>query len=123
MYEYKVNGILRVVDGDTVDADISLGFGISASFRFRLAGIDTDEMFGAGANNKGKAAKAFVEKWFADNIADGNEITVKTYKSSDATVGIGDGAFGRWLGRFYAYSRENGPRNLVVELIENGFAK
>jgi len=43
MYEYKVN-ILKVVDGDTVDVDIDLGFGVwLRNERVRLAGIDTPE--------------------------------------------------------------------------------
>jgi len=43
MYEYKVT-VLRVVDGDTVDVDIDLGFGIVLSNeRVRIMGIDTPE--------------------------------------------------------------------------------
>ena len=43
MYEYRVN-ILRVVDGDTVDVDIDLGFGVwMHKERVRLYGIDTPE--------------------------------------------------------------------------------
>ena len=43
MYEYKVN-ILKIVDGDTVDVDIDLGFGVwLRDERVRLAGIDTPE--------------------------------------------------------------------------------
>ena len=43
MYEYKVN-ILKVVDGDTVDVDIDLGFGIwLKNERVRIMGIDTPE--------------------------------------------------------------------------------
>ena len=43
MYEYKVN-ILKVVDGDTVDVDIDLGFGVwLRNERVRIMGIDTPE--------------------------------------------------------------------------------
>ena len=43
MYEYKVN-IIKVVDGDTVDVDIDLGFGIwIKDERVRMMGIDTPE--------------------------------------------------------------------------------
>ena len=43
MYEYKVN-ILKVVDGDTVDVDIDLGFGVwLRNERVRIVGIDTPE--------------------------------------------------------------------------------
>jgi len=43
MYEYRVKKILKVVDGDTIDVDIDLGFSISYTQRVRLAGIDTPE--------------------------------------------------------------------------------
>lgn len=43
MYEYRVKKVLNVVDGDTIDVDIDLGFDISITKRVRLAGIDTPE--------------------------------------------------------------------------------
>lgn len=43
MYEYHVRKVTKVVDGDTIDVDIDLGFDISFSSRVRLAGIDTPE--------------------------------------------------------------------------------
>ena len=42
-YIYRIKQITRVIDGDTVDADIDLGFDISLTKRIRLAGIDTPE--------------------------------------------------------------------------------
>ena len=61
MYEYRVN-ILRVVDGDTVDVDIDLGFGVwMHKERVRLYGIDTPESRTRDLEEKkyGKAEKAF----------------------------------------------------------------
>ena len=43
MFEYYVKKVSKVVDGDTIDVDIDLGFDISFSSRVRLAGIDTPE--------------------------------------------------------------------------------
>ena len=43
MYEYKVIEVTKVVDGDTVDVLIDLGFGICYHQRVRLAGIDAPE--------------------------------------------------------------------------------
>lgn len=43
MYEYNVKKVTKVVDGDTIDVDIDLGFNISYTQRVRLAGIDTPE--------------------------------------------------------------------------------
>ena len=44
MYEYHVKKVTNVVDGDTIDVEIDLGFDISFSSRVRLAGIDTPEL-------------------------------------------------------------------------------
>ena len=43
MYEYRVKKLINVVDGDTIDVEIDLGFDISIFKRVRLAGIDTPE--------------------------------------------------------------------------------
>lgn len=123
MYEYKVVKIIKVIDGDTVDVEISLGYGVCAKFRFRLAGIDTPEIYGAQASEEGQAAKAFVERWFEDRSD--CYITVRTYKGSNATVGIGDGAFGRWMGSFIAYKEGSSAvfDDLSLDLINEGYVK
>ena len=43
MYEYRVKKVNKIVDGDTIDVDIDLGFAVSFTQRVRLAGIDTPE--------------------------------------------------------------------------------
>ena len=43
MYEYRVKQVIKVLDGDTIDVEIDLGFDISITKRVRLAGIDTPE--------------------------------------------------------------------------------
>ena len=43
MYTYRVKQLLKVLDGDTIDVEIDLGFDISITKRVRLAGIDTPE--------------------------------------------------------------------------------
>ncbi len=82
----------------TLDVRISLGFGLAATLRFRLANIDTPEIFGRNATPAGAEAKAFTVSWLAANAPLG----VRTFKGSQAATGIGDGAFGRWLGEVYA---------------------
>ncbi len=93
-YTYRVKEVLRVVDADTVDLKLTLGFGLDGSFRFRLAGIDAPEVYGEGASAEGHQAADFAENWLADR--DG-ELLVRTHKGHPSTVGIGDGRFGRWL--------------------------
>jgi len=43
MYEYKVKEVVRVIDGDTVDLILDLGFGLFKKERVRIAGVDTPE--------------------------------------------------------------------------------
>ena len=65
MYEYNAR-ILRVVDGDTVDVDIDLGFGMAyVKQRVRMLGIDTPESRTRDLEEKrfGLAAKKYVQKY------------------------------------------------------------
>jgi micrococcal nuclease len=64
MYEYRVKSVLNVVDGDTIDVDIDLGFDISLTKRVRLAGIDTPESRTSDDNEKtfGLEAKEVLKK-------------------------------------------------------------
>lgn len=108
MYEYRMVALNRVIDGDTVDATLDLGFGLWASFRFRVAGVDTPE--------RGQAdwarANLITQAWFAA----GDGVTVRTHKAGPSTGGIGDGAFGRWLGDFY-----RGDYSLTATLVAHGW--
>lgn len=93
MFEYRVK-IRRVVDGDTVDVDIDLGFGVWLyNERVRLYGIDTPESRTRDKIEKiyGKAASAFVKK-FCDDKA-GMILKTKTYDSK--------GKFGRIMGELW----------------------
>lgn len=120
MYEYKVREIIKVIDGDTVDCCISLGFGLSATLRVRVAEIDTPETRGIHADvERGPAAADFTEHWLASRAEEG-ALILRTFKGSDATVGIGDGAFGRWLGHFV--STESGT-TLTAALTAAGHVK
>ena len=96
MYEYRCK-VSRVVDGDTVDVDIDLGFGVWLhKERVRVLGIDTPESRTRDKEEKkyGLAAKAFVKDFF--RIGD----VVLTTKKYDAK-----GKFGRILGDFKCNGR------------------
>ena len=96
MYEYRCK-VSRVVDGDTVDVDIDLGFGVWLhKERVRIIGIDTPESRTRDKEEKkyGLAAKAFVKDFF--RIGD----VVLTTKKYDAK-----GKFGRILGDFKCNGR------------------
>ena len=92
MYQYKAK-ITRIVDGDTVDCDIDLGFKvILAKQRIRLYGIDTPE-----SRTRDKVEKKYgllAKKYLVDFIeAEDYQITLETAKGS------GRGKFGRILGK------------------------
>ena len=91
MYEYSCK-IVRVVDGDTVDVDIDLGFGVWVhKQRIRMYGIDTPESRTRDLEEKkfGLMAKEIVKKW----VPEGSTQTLITRKDKS-------GKYGRILGSF-----------------------
>ena len=97
MYEYNCI-IVKVIDGDTVDVDIDLGFGMwLRNERVRVHGIDTPESRTRDNVEKifGLAAKKFV----TDTLKKGSKQTLVTEKPGDESKG----KFGRILGKFRVY--------------------
>ena len=104
MYEYRCE-IVKIIDGDTVDVDIDLGFGIwMRNERIRLYGIDTPESRTRDLEEKkyGLAAKEFLTKWL-----EAGNITLKTQKDAE-------GKFGRILGELW-YNDVNINQKMVSE--------
>ncbi len=94
MYQYRCK-IIKIIDGDTVDVDIDLGFGVWLhKERVRLFGIDTPESRTRDLEEKkyGLAAKGYVEKF----MPVGSDQTLVTEKDAE-------GKFGRILGKFLVY--------------------
>lgn len=87
MFEYKLV-LDRVVDGDTVDGYIDLGFGIKVFKRIRLFGINAPETRTRDAEEKKAGLR--VKEWLTNALVDA-EIMVKTEKDST-------GKYGRVLG-------------------------
>ena len=88
MYEYRCE-ITRVVDGDTVDAVIDLGFDISYSSRVRLYGIDTPESRTRDLDEKARGKLA--GKFLSDSILHADDVVIQTKLDKK-------GKFGRVLG-------------------------
>jgi len=113
MYEY--NSIIRyVVDGDTVDVDIDLGFGVwLRDQRVRLYGIDTPESRTRDLTEKlfGFAAKDFVKGY----LPVGSNQILKTFIGKDGEDMRGK--FGRILGDFFI----NDGKMLVETMITEGY--
>jgi micrococcal nuclease len=78
MYEYHVKKVTKVVDGDTIDVEIDLGFSISFSSRVRLAGIDTPES--RTTNKEEKVLGLESKKVLGDRIANAKSIVIRTEK-------------------------------------------
>lgn len=106
MYEYKVE-IVRVVDGDTVDVNIDLGFGVwLRKERVRLYGIDTPESRTRDLVEKkyGKAAGRFLKSML------GKTSILKTHKDKA-------GKYGRILGEFIVYDAETDSQCSVNKIM------
>ena len=117
MYEYRAH-IIKIVDGDTVDVDIDLGFGIILSNeRVRINGIDTPESRTRDKVEKkfGLAAKARLKSLL------GKTCTLKTQinKSGEDMKG----KFGRILGDFDVYdATTNSWKSVAAVLVNEGHA-
>ena len=87
MYEYNCK-VKRVVDGDTVDVVIDLGFDVAYSSRVRLYGIDTPE---SRTRDKDEKARGLISKDFLKSWLDKGDVVIRTRKDKK-------GKFGRVLG-------------------------
>ena len=106
MYEYRCK-IVKVVDGDTVDVDIDLGFGVwMRGERVRLFGIDTPESRTRDKDEKvcGLFAKNFLKHHL------GKTATLRTKKD-------GKGKYGRILGEFIVYDNVTDSYRSVSEMM------
>ena len=111
MYEYKAV-IVRVIDGDTVDVDVDLGFGIwMKKERVRLYGIDTPESRTRDKVEKvfGLASKKRLKELF------GKKCILKTFAARDGEDM--KGKFGRILGDFNVYNAEEDRWCAVSEIL------
>jgi len=111
MYEYFVKEVKNVVDGDTIDVIIDLGFDILFSSRVRLAGIDTPESRTTDKAEKvlGLESKDYLKK----HLKDVKSVVIKTEKMNSSEK------YGRILGWIYV----NGDtESLNDKMINDGYA-
>lgn len=98
MYDYKAT-VVRVVDGDTIDLLVHLGFNVTIKERFRLAGIDTPER---GASGWAGATKRLTE------LVAGGITRISTQKTDK---------YGRWLATLWV-----DDVNINLKMAEEGYA-
>jgi micrococcal nuclease len=111
MYEYFVKEVKNVVDGDTIDVVIDLGFDILFASRVRLAGIDTPESRTTDKAEKvlGLESKDYLKKYLKDT----KSVVIKTEKMNSSEK------YGRILGWIYV----NGDtESLNDKMINDGYA-
>ena len=111
MYEYRVKKVLKIVDGDTIDVDLDLGFDISFTQRVRLAGIDTPES--RTTDKYEKASGLEVKDKLKHSIEAAKTVVIKTEKP-DSTE-----KYGRILGWIFL---DGNPISINQTLIDEGFA-
>jgi len=115
-YNFRVTEINRVLDGDTIDVTIDLGFDLFKKERVRIAGVDTPEKRTRDLEEKalGIDATNWLKQKLEDTIAgDGDELSIRT-----ELVG-GMGKYGRLLG--WLYINED-TISLNEQMITEGYA-
>jgi len=105
-YIYRIKQILKVVDGDTIDASIDLGFDISLEKRIRLAGIDTPES--RTTNVKEKAMGLESKEWLKKTLEGSKDILIKT-ELPDSTE-----KYGRIIGHLFINDQETSLNNQMI---------
>ena len=108
MYEYKVKEVVKVVDGDTIDVVIDLGFDLSKKERVRLAGIDTPESRTRDLEEKKLGLEA--KEHLATNLTNAKQLIISTEK---------DGKYGRMLGTIHM---NDDIVSLNQQMIDKGYA-
>jgi len=111
MYEYFVEEVKNVVDGDTIDVVIDLGFDILFASRVRLAGIDTPESRTTDKAEKvlGIEAKEYLKK----QLKDAKSVVIRTEKMNSSEK------YGRILGWVYVNGESESVNN---KMINDGYA-
>tara|TARA_B100000676_G_C18035177_1_gene821307 strand:+ start:928 stop:1380 length:453 start_codon:yes stop_codon:yes gene_type:complete len=108
-FSYRINKVTKVVDGDTIDVLLDMGFDIKYKSRVRLFGIDTPE---SRTRNKEEKIRGLISKaYLKDAIKKAKKLTIKTHKGSET------GKFGRILGEVFADGI-----NLNLKMCTDGYA-
>ena len=114
-YNFRVVSIDRVVDGDTIDVSIDLGFDLIKKERVRVAGVDTPEKRTRDLEEKelGIDATNWMKEHLEDTINGDDELIIRTELKG------GVGKYGRLLGWLYVGDEEI---SLNEQMISEGYA-
>ena len=114
-YNFRVVKINRVVDGDTIDVTLDLGFSLTKKERVRIAGVDTPEKRTRNLEEKalGIEATNWLKEKLADAIRGDDELVIRTELRG------GVGKYGRLLGWLYVGEHD---LSLNEQMITEGYA-
>ena len=114
-YNFRVTEINKVLDGDTIDVTIDLGFNLFKKERVRVAGVDTPEKRTRDLEEKalGIDATNWLKKKLEDTIDGDEELTIRTELKG------GVGKYGRLLGWLYIGDE---IVSLNEQMIDEGYA-
>ena len=127
-YRYRVadlvdRGYDPIIDGDTFDLVLDLGFFAFKVVRVRLVGpdgaaFDAPEVYGRNASEAGHAAKEAARTWISERVSL-DRLRIETFADPEHDRPVPDGAFGRWLGNLY--DAETYGDTLYAWMTERGF--
>ena len=114
-YNFRVVKINRVVDGDTIDVTLDLGFSLTKKERVRIAGVDTPEKRTRDKEEKilGIDATNWMKEKLTETIKGDEELVIRTELKG------GVGKYGRLLGWIYVGDDEF---SLNEQMITEGYA-
>ena len=105
MWEYRAT-VDRVVDGDTIDFTVDLGFNVQTKIRTRLSDVDTHETYGVSHDSEEYALGKRESEWVQEWVDEAESITIKTEDT---------GKYGRWLATVHREDGECLNQRLVEE--------
>lgn len=108
MHTYKIKKIKKIIDGDTIDVEIDLGFNITINHRIRLKGIDAAETRTLNLEEKEKGLQA--KEWLTKELFREGEWIIETTKEDK---------YGRMLGTLYLVGD---PVTVNERMINDGIA-
>jgi|TARA_R110002051_G_C8376224_1_gene444375 micrococcal nuclease len=111
LYHYEIKEVVKIVDGDTFDAIIDLGFNVSIKKRIRMHGIDTPECRTRDLKIKAKGLKA--KERLRELLSDHED--EKVFIES-----FGNGKYGRLIARVLVGARDMAKKDIATLLIMEG---
>ena len=108
-FSYRVSKVIKIIDGDTIDVMLDLGFDIMYKSRVRLFGIDTPESRTRDVIEKEYGLMS--KKYLTDELKSASKLSIKTYKGEET------GKFGRILGDVFVDGK-----SVNMKMVKEGHA-